>query len=352
MRLRRILPIVLFLCSSALPAEEGPIKIGYLADLSGKTAFFGTQSSYGARLAVDELKKEGIDTELYIEDTRNDPANAVTAAKFLINKRKVDVVISDLTPVTIASAPAVKAANKLFVHLSVAKSVNKSYEYGFLSFIDYEKSCKKVAEYWKSKGIIKTGMLKINLEFGEECLKGALEVYPDIYIFEYNSADDLKTAIAKFKAQNIETYLQSGYEIDLLNRIQASQQLNYLVPAACTEVIISKLVREKAGKLLEKDLYYGFREVSPDFIKLFLQEDSKRDLVNIEAAALAYTHIKQAVRAISACPNRTDTACQARVLAKSPPDPTIAFSSWKNRESDLEIVLKKFENSAFKVLVN
>jgi len=79
---------------SAQGAEKGPIKIGFLAPLTGTWAQSGQDMVIGAKLFLESINYTvaGRKIELIIEDEGAAPATAVTKARKLINQDKVHFV--------------------------------------------------------------------------------------------------------------------------------------------------------------------------------------------------------------------------------------------------------------------
>ena len=83
------LALVLALTGAAF-AAEGPIKIGYLAPLTGDNAASGTTEARTARMIVDEQNEAGgllggRPIELIVYDTKSRNEDAVNAARRLVH---------------------------------------------------------------------------------------------------------------------------------------------------------------------------------------------------------------------------------------------------------------------------
>lgn len=95
----------------ALAAE--PIKIGLVTALSGQSALAGEAIARGTQLAIDELNAAGgvlggRKFELVKRDDESNPAKGVVAARELIFREKVAVIVGGLdTPVSMAIVPLV-----------------------------------------------------------------------------------------------------------------------------------------------------------------------------------------------------------------------------------------------------
>jgi len=101
------------LLAGAVAAE--PVKIGFFMSITGRDASFGEVSLRGARLAVDELNAAGgvlgRPVELVVEDNRSVAGESATAAKKLIARDRVAVLIGECSSArTLEAAPIAQAA--------------------------------------------------------------------------------------------------------------------------------------------------------------------------------------------------------------------------------------------------
>jgi len=101
------------LLAGALAAE--PVKLGFFMSITGRDASFGEVSLRGARLAVDELNAAGgvlgRPVELVVEDNRSIAGESATAAKKLIARDRVAVLIGECSSArTLEAAPIAQAA--------------------------------------------------------------------------------------------------------------------------------------------------------------------------------------------------------------------------------------------------
>ena len=101
---------VLLLAGCASAAE--PIKIGYLATLTGEGATWGQHESDGAKLAVKEINEKGgllgRPVELIVYDVKGRPEDAINALRRLVYEDKVVAVGgSNYSSIQLAIAPIV-----------------------------------------------------------------------------------------------------------------------------------------------------------------------------------------------------------------------------------------------------
>ena len=78
----------------AVRADDNPIKIGFLAPLTGPFADVGKDMVEGVQLALKSLggKIAGRPVELLIQDTAGDPDTGLSKARLLVEQSKVDLL--------------------------------------------------------------------------------------------------------------------------------------------------------------------------------------------------------------------------------------------------------------------
>ena len=91
-------------------ANSDTIKIGYVSDLTGATALWGTAGQYGAELAIKQVNENGgvlgKKVELVLEDSKGEPKEAVELAKKMGDDESIVGVLGPMTSSeAIACAP-------------------------------------------------------------------------------------------------------------------------------------------------------------------------------------------------------------------------------------------------------
>src|SRR6266403_2485382 len=88
--------LVLALTVDAVPvwAQKGPIKVGFLTQMTGGGAAVGKDMSNGFMMSLEEISKQiaGRKVEVILEDTQGDPAQALTRLRKLVESDKVQAV--------------------------------------------------------------------------------------------------------------------------------------------------------------------------------------------------------------------------------------------------------------------
>src|SRR5687768_18553926 len=97
-RIAAVLTLLAVALPLALPtaatAQGGPIKIGFLAPLTGPFAQIGKDMVNGTELFLDETGRQagGRKIELIVEDTEGNPATALNKSRKLVEQDKVHVL--------------------------------------------------------------------------------------------------------------------------------------------------------------------------------------------------------------------------------------------------------------------
>jgi branched-chain amino acid transport system substrate-binding protein len=94
-----LLPVLAALAAPPAPAAQGgPIRIGFLAPLTGPFAQIGKDMVSGTELFLDEIGRQvaGRKVELIVEDTEGTPATALTKSRKLVEQDRVHVLTGGL----------------------------------------------------------------------------------------------------------------------------------------------------------------------------------------------------------------------------------------------------------------
>jgi len=326
---------------SASPIGEESIKIGIITDLTGPAAYWGESTAIGAEIAKKELEKDGYKVELKFEDYQLEASKALTSAQKLVNADNVDAIYAEFNPAAISAGSFMESQDKLFVYVAAVTSPIESNPNAYKTYLDYQDGCKKVAKKFKDEGIEKIGMLKINLEVGELCLVGVKEIYGNNIVVEaYNLGDtDFKTQVLKMKNKEIGAIMNASFEDGTLNTLKAIRELNFKVLFGTPDDTMTDKVKQLYPEEIKGAWTFGFPWVNPDF-SAKISSESTKTLSTEYGAAIAYTHIRQMVKALSKC--KKEISCVIDEIAKSPKDDTIGFNNFKNRTADLEMSIKQY----------
>ncbi len=160
-----------------------PIKIGLVTALSGQSALAGEAITRGAQVAIDEINAKGgllggRMLELVRRDDESNPAKGVVAARELIYREKVAVLLGGLdTPVSMAIVPLANQEKMPFVGpwaagTAITKNgANPNYAFR-VSAVDELVDVAMLNYAQKTFKAAKPGLMLINNPWGESNEKG------------------------------------------------------------------------------------------------------------------------------------------------------------------------------------
>ncbi len=219
-----IVLIIIVVISTKKPTETGPIKIGFVAPLTGDAGGIGQSIKQAAELAVSEINMAGgINGQmvtLLSEDGKCDGKEAVTAVTKLINVDKVGVIVGGAcSSETVASAPiAEKAKVVMLSPLSSSPALTTAGDYIFRDYPSDSFQGVKAAEF--AVNTLNAKKIAI-LSCVDDWCQGVAQVFKAKAIAlgaslvseeKYEkSSTDLKTQLTKIKAANPDLVYFLGY---------------------------------------------------------------------------------------------------------------------------------------------
>lgn len=129
-KVRLIAAYTLFLCFflTGPAAAAEPIKIGFVASITGGASFLGQPEKDTALMVQEWINKEGgikgVPLQIIIEDSKSDASQAVLATKKLIEAEKVVAIIGSSTSgESMAMAPICEAAKVPMISMAAAMQI-------------------------------------------------------------------------------------------------------------------------------------------------------------------------------------------------------------------------------------
>ncbi len=161
-------------------AQAADIKIGALYPITGGGAVYGVPAMLGNRMAVDEINASGgiNGSKLVIveRDTKLNPAEAAAAAKELITKDGVNVLIGGLSSgVGLAISEVAKQEKVLYI-ATIPKTIQMTtaklhpYVFRTASHTDFEGDA--IAQIVKKLGAKKVCDIQLDYAYGHDLAKG------------------------------------------------------------------------------------------------------------------------------------------------------------------------------------
>jgi ABC-type branched-subunit amino acid transport system substrate-binding protein len=321
--------------------REDLIKIGVITDLTGPAAaYWGESTQAGAELAARELRARGYSIEIVFEDYALDAAKGASATQKLLAVDNVDALYVEFNPGAVAASSVAKGKNVPMIYDAANVSPLDESSYFFKTYLDYRAGCKAVAQKFKDEGVGKLGMLKMNLEFGEVCLRGVQEVYADVLVEGYNIDDtDYRTQLLKLKNAGATAVVNVGFEESTYTALKSLKELGYRARYGTVDDTITPKVAEAYPEQLHGAVSFGFKPADGSFAKR-VNEVYGRTYPTYWGAQLAYLHVTQLAEALATCGKAPD--CVAQELAKAKADARSGFHKFENRIAELEMLIKEY----------
>jgi len=215
---------------SGAQAEEGKLKIGFMATLSGPPAALGQHMRDGFQLGVKELggKLGGLPTEVVVEDDELKPDVAVTKVRKLLESDQVDIVVGVVfSNVMMAIAKPVTDAGKILISPNAGPSplAGKGCSPYFFS-VSYQndQNHEVMGKYAQDKGWTKVALIAPNYQAGKDALAGFKRFYKGEVaeeIYTQVNQQDFSAELAKIAAaepQAVFVFMPGGSGVNLVRQ--------------------------------------------------------------------------------------------------------------------------------------
>jgi len=278
------------------PTETGAIKIGAILPLSGNLAFFGEEIKKGVDLAVDELKREGVDIQVIYEDDQSlSPRATANAANKLLNIDKIDV---GLTMLVEESRPIAPIFNDKKIPLLVLwdsnKFIKESGEYLFSNGFSTEMAGRVMAEYArKSLGLRKIAILEHIDPWAEIIAKSFKDNFKEmggsVVYDEKIPADttDYRTSILKIKKLNPDGVYFPMVPMNSVRFLTQSDQLGLKSVFLTGDGFIQDVI-DKSGDSSEGVYFTNIFTANPDDIASKYQAVYGKNPLDITLVSFGY----------------------------------------------------------------
>ena len=224
--------------------NEGVIKVGEFASLTGKESAFGESSHRGTMLALDELTAAGgvlgKKIQLLTEDTQSKAGESQTVVNKLVSRDGVVAVLGEVASGrSLEAAPVCQGAGVPMISPSSTNpDVTKSGDYIFrVCFIDPFQGtvmanfatktlkARRVALFTDAKSDYSKGLAKY---FKQQYLKNGGEVVVEL---DFNGGDaDFKAQLTTIKGTSPDAVFVPGYYTDVALICGQARQLGLDVP--------------------------------------------------------------------------------------------------------------------------
>ena len=176
---KKTAPIIAILTTLGT-VQAAEVKIGMLYPITGGGAIYGSPAMTGHRMAVDELNSQGgilgMDVLSVERDTKLNPATAAAAAKEMITKDGVNVIIGGLSSAVGLAISEIAKQEKIVYIATIPKTIQltttKKHEYVFrtASHTDFEGDA--IAQIAKQLDAQKICDIQLDYAYGHDLADG------------------------------------------------------------------------------------------------------------------------------------------------------------------------------------
>ena len=268
--------------------EEDVVRIGVIAPLTGPLATYGQAFQNGIIMAIEDLNIK--DINFIFEDSKYDPALAISAYRKLVDINNVDIVIDWGSATGNAIIPLVDLDKTPFVAFNFDNALAKKSEYTISPYSPPVAFSSKIWEYMREENINKLGIVKVQLPYFDLLLEGLeeskIEGEEVIVIDTLQFQDtDFKTSIEKIKRSDIEAlgvFLVSG---QISQFYKQSEQLGLDIKTFGSDFFEDYEEINNSGSGIEGAVYPNM-QVSEDFKRRY--KDRFGDESQITVAGHSY----------------------------------------------------------------
>jgi branched-chain amino acid transport system substrate-binding protein len=218
------LSVVLFSACNNTPKKSEPIKIGIIVPLTGELGSYGKNIEDGAKLAVEALKKDSVDVELILADSKGETKEGISLLQKMINIDGCKYFIGDISStVTLAMLPVIES-NKVFLFSPGAATpkLTNSSKYFARNWPSNNEEANSAAEYAFNKMNHKNAsIVYVNNDWGLGLQENFEKKFNSLggkvlssEIYEYENKD-FKTIILKLKSTKPECIYLAGNQKEM-----------------------------------------------------------------------------------------------------------------------------------------
>ncbi len=222
-------------------SQAAKVKIGFINTITGAEAPIGENLTNGVTLALEDLKKKGIDVELIKEDDTGKPEKSLSAFEKLATRDNVTGVVGPYTSAC-ANAVASQADRYKLPQLVPAAAkeeiTRKGHKYVFRLNAPADVYSSVLMDAILTVDKPKTiAYVYANTDFGISTVKTAKEYAKKLGIREVadekyqKGAPDFRSTLTKIKTLNPDLVFMVSYEVDAITLMRQSREIR-LTPKA------------------------------------------------------------------------------------------------------------------------
>lgn len=200
---------------SRKPTEEEVIKIGAILPLTGSASDYGEEQLNGIKLAISETPSiRNRKITLFVEDSKNDPKEGISAFRNLIDIKKVDFLLGTMSSVGLALKNQVIEEKIPTIWIAAHPDLVKNNPWMFRNLPTASQYVEAVIKSIEREGIKKIGLFYLNDDMGASIKSSFVELFigeiTDMEMFN-KDGNDFRTEITKLLATKPDSIFISGY---------------------------------------------------------------------------------------------------------------------------------------------
>lgn len=311
------------------------IKLGLLTTMSGEASNDGQLITNGVKIALKELKQEGIKIELGIIEDQSKQTEAIKGSIKLIEKFKPDAIIGPTWSTLIESvAPLFEEAKiHYFTPATSTDLINHKTKY-MLSGSNLISTKKDSISLWIKKNFYKkTAYIYKNIKWGQshchlfQLINDELKIEHNNIV--YQEIHEFKNIIEQLKQNKPDTIFIDNYDTDFYLFLKLIKENKINATIVCNLSINENLKNEIQKLKLPNLIYIIDSNIPPEFIEKYKHEYKDKDCTRYAFNAYAGVHlITQAIL------NKKDKSIKDFLIEKM--NPMIANENFSyNQNGDL-----------------
>lgn len=295
--------IILLLVTSLTSCirNSDTIKLGAVIPITGKLSEMGEAEKNGMNLAIDDLKKEGINLQLITEDSKSNPKDGVTAARKLIDIDQCNLLLTSTTGTSAAVEPITTEKKLNLIAYCMDPDISSKSNYVTRLYEGVETEAEAIKEYLKTDtSAKKIGLFYNRVEVWDKINKNTLKPFIEsngkkvVFMEDFAVGEkDFKNLVLKMKESKLDHLILLGYGFEfpqLFAELKSQGMLNKITIIGGWGFLYSKVAKEDLEGVMVAGPEYVFKNA--ELAAKFKQDYEKKynSSPNFDAA-MAYNTI-------------------------------------------------------------
>ena len=284
--------VMLTICMACLFTgcmKKEPVRVGFVAELTGKQAELGVQERNGVQLAVEKINAAGgvagRQIELVVRDDLGTPDGAKTADRQLIDAGVAAIIGHATSTQTVAGLQITEPAHMVLLGPTVSSpALTGKYQYffrvyptfadsarGYAKHVYQDRKLGKLAVLYDTDNAAYSNTYKTVFADKYQSMGGVLV---DVVGFSSTSKTDFDAVLTKLREKNAEGILLITADIDAALVAQRARLMNWQVPLFASAWAQTATLTHNGGRAvegMELEQAYALSDQEPGFLDFIKQ---------------------------------------------------------------------------------